>query len=125
MNSINDLRLKTNDQKKIFDLFTPTQKIFFKNNLHASIYDDFLTIHDLKVLYNKIGDLDFIAFSHYPSKSSSWTLHFRYTYQGETKNGFLIHSHGKKIRVFKTLDALTRLVYEEFTPECFTVSFSG
>lgn len=118
-------RLRSPEDIKKFDLLSPVQKIYFKKFHYVSIRDNFLTFQDLKVLFHNVsGEVEFIAYQSLKSPFT-YTLHFTYTHENKEHSGYLIHSHGKSMRYFKSLNTLSNLIYEEFRPDCFTISFSG
>lgn len=81
-----------------------------------------LTLAQLKLVSDSIrDDLKLFAVPNGPGDFSSWTMGF----SSPLVEGLLLHSHGKKIRTFKTLDSMVKFVYENFNPEIFIVAFGS
>jgi len=81
-----------------------------------------LTFAQLKLISSSVkDDLDLFAIPASPDDLTSWQLRF----SAPGLQGVLLHSHGKKIRQFKTLDSLVKFVHDNFNPEVFKISFSN
>lgn len=83
-----------------------------------------LTIAQLKLVASGItdpesDDLKFFGSTVAPSDFSSWRLGFSI----KNHEGFLLHSHGKKLREFKTLDSMSKFVHDNFKTNYFVITF--
>ena len=81
-----------------------------------------LTISQLKLIASTVSDPDDLKFfgsTVGPSDFSSWRLGFSI----KSNEGFLLHSHGKKLREFKTLDSMSKFVHDNFNSHHFIISF--
>lgn len=81
-----------------------------------------LTISQLKLVASTVSDpedLKFFGSTVNPSDFSSWRLGFSI----KSNEGFLLHSHGKKLREFKTLDSMSKFVHDNFSTNYFIITF--
>ena len=81
-----------------------------------------LTISQLKLIASTVTDpedLKFFGSTVAPSDFSSWRLGFSI----KSNEGFLLHSHGKKLREFKTLDSMSKFVHDNFNTDYFIITF--